>query len=132
MARVNGSSQVTMQHSAAREVASPQRDALMSLLHAIHVLERRGPGNLGWAAPFRDDPLAFVLDSVSDAMNVWSDQQLLYSNEAAVRLGLGRPDGAALEDFWVRGRHFERRCMHCNADGRTYVIEIIRELEPEW
>jgi len=104
-------------------------EVLSHLLIAFELVSRRGTGGQAWAAPIGDDPLAFLLDSVSDAMNVWQGGRLLYRNRAALRLGLGRCDGARLEDFYVQGRHFERRSLRCGWAGRDYVLEIIRELD---
>jgi PAS domain-containing protein len=60
------------------------------LLGAARLLNRRGAGSLAWAAPFRDDPIAFLLDSMSDGMIIWAvGGELLYQNRAAAELGSG-------------------------------------------
>jgi len=101
------------------------------LLGAARLLNRRGPGRLAWASPFRDDPIAFLLDSMSDAMNIWAvGGELLYQNRAAAELGVGSRNAVPLEAFSSSGRHFERRSLRCRAHGVDYVLEIIREVPP--
>jgi hypothetical protein len=104
--------------------------AVADLLRAFELLNRRGTGVSAWAAPFRDDPLAFLLDSTSDAMSVWGGGgELLYQNRAAAGLNVGHREAAPLEEFSSRGRRFERRCLRCGFQGAEYVLEIIREVE---
>jgi hypothetical protein len=100
------------------------------LLGAARLLNRRGPGRLAWAAPFRDDPIAFLLDSMSDAMNIWAvGGELLYQNRAAAELGVaGSRNAVPFEAFSASGRHFERRSLRCRALGVDYILEIIREV----
>ena len=106
-----------------------QRATFLDLIRALELLNRRGPGVLGWAAPFRDDPLAFVLDSMSDALNLWkAGGQLLFSNSAALSLGLEWRDATPFEQFSAKGRRFERRCIRYSADGGEYVLEIVRQM----
>ena len=105
--------------------------AVGELLGAARLLNRRGPGGLAWAAPFRDDPIAFLLDSMSDAMNIWAvGGELLYQNRAAAELGVGSRNAVPLEAFSSSGRHFERRSLRCRALGIDYILEIIREVPP--
>ena len=68
------------------------------LLRAFAMLSRRGTGLGSWAAPFRHDPIAFLLDSVSDATNLWGPAgELLYRNRAAAELDIGYPSEAPRE-----------------------------------
>jgi hypothetical protein len=115
---------------AANSLAQPvQRATFLDLIRALELLNRRGPGVLGWAAPFRDDPLAFVLDSMSDALNLWKPGgELLFSNAAALSLGLEWRDDLPFEQFSAKGRRFERRCIRYAADGGEYVLEIVRQV----
>jgi hypothetical protein len=117
---------------AANPLAQPaQRATFLDLIRAFELLNRRGPGVLGWAAPFRDDPLAFVLDSMSDALNLWKPGgELLFSNTAALSLGLEWRDDLPFEQFSAKGRRFERRCIRYAADGGEYVLEIVRQMAP--
>jgi hypothetical protein len=103
--------------------------AMSSLLHALGLLRRRGTGGLAWSTPFHDDPIAFMLDSINDGLNVWSsDGDLVFQNRTATGLGIGRCSEADYEQFSSGGRHFERRCLRCRARGQSFVLEIIHEL----
>jgi hypothetical protein len=51
-------------------VAMPQVRTTDPLLAAFDLLSRRGVGPRAWATPFRDDPIAFLLDSMSDAVTL--------------------------------------------------------------
>lgn len=102
--------------------------ASAALLGAFHLLARRGPGSSGWATSFRHDPIAFVLDTTDDAINLWgSTGDLLYQNRAAADLGIGRSDEAPLESFAAGGKRFERRCLRCHLGGADYILEVIHE-----
>jgi hypothetical protein len=103
--------------------------ATHSLLHAVGLLSRRGIGGLAWSTPFHDDPIAFMLDSINDALNVWdSEGRLVYQNRTAMGLGIGRSSDSAYEQFSSDGRRFERRCQRCRARGRSFLLEIIHEV----
>lgn len=117
--------------------------ALGQLLRALELLSRRGTGAQAWAAPFRDNPIAFLLDSMGDALSLWSSSgELLFRNRHAARLaerqgGMGLDGGkvrhsreAPLERFTWRGQRFERRSLRCAGDGIEYVIEIVHPLTP--
>jgi hypothetical protein len=110
-------------------VAMPQVRTTDPLLAAFHLLSRRGVGPRAWATPFRDDPIAFLLDSMSDAVTLLGPTgALLNQNRAALDLGLRLADGneAPLQLFWARGEAFERRCLSPHAGNRDYMLEIIR------
>lgn len=104
--------------------------ATHELLGAFDLLAFRGTGNQAWAAPFRHDPIAFLLDTVSDAANVWAadERQLLYQNRAARALALGRCDDVDVEQFTAGDRWFERRSLRFDTGGRNYILEIIHQL----
>jgi hypothetical protein len=100
------------------------------LLSAFELLTHRGNGSAAWASPFRDNALAFLLDSMSDATNLWgSEGELLYRNRAAEQLGIGRCDDTAVEEVTICGRRFERRTARCRCGGKEYLFEILRDLE---
>jgi len=104
--------------------------AVSALLSAFELLTHRGNGSEAWASPFRDNALAFLLDSMSDATNLWgSEGALLYRNRAAEELGIGRYDDTAVEELTIRGRRFERRTARCRCEGKEYLFEILRDLE---
>jgi hypothetical protein len=112
-------------------------NALRQLLQAFALLNLRGTGVLAWAAPFRDNPIAFLLDSMSDALSIWSSSgELLFQNRYAARLaeryGAKVRDSreAPLERFTSRGQSFERRSLRCTGGGIEYVLEIIHPLTP--
>jgi hypothetical protein len=106
------------------------------LLTAFDLIARRGVGGSSWAAPLGDDPIAFLLDSISDAANLWSaDGALLCRNRASIALGpisAGSPPSpepaSAVEAFSAQDRCYERRYLHCRMHAGEYVLEVIREL----
>ena len=108
------------------------------LLTAFDLIARRGPGGSSWAAPLGDDPIAFLLDSISDAANLWSaDGALLSRNRASIAFGPisawlpPNPEPAsAVEAFSAHDRLYERRYLHCRMHEGEYVLEVIRELTP--
>jgi hypothetical protein len=106
------------------------------LLSAFDRIARRGSGECSWAAPLDDDPIAFLLDSISDAANLWTaDGARLCRNRASIAFGLisfvpapiCTPEGA-VEAFSVEGRRYERRCLRCRIQAADYVLEVIRKL----
>jgi hypothetical protein len=114
-----------------QELDLPRRESVLSsLLRSFELLSRRGPGVYGWATPFQDDAIAFLLDSTSDAINLWaSSGQLLHQNRAALGSNVGSADEVSLARFAVRGRLFERRCLRCyKGPEDQYLLEIIREV----
>lgn len=105
----------------------PDQSGMLALLAALGRLGRRGGGPGAWAAPLADDPLAFVLDAMADAINVWSATgQLLYSNRAALELELGWPGGPKVELVGNGDRQYERRCLASTMGGARYFVEVIR------
>jgi peroxiredoxin len=100
------------------------------LVYAFDLLSRRGTGQSAWAAPFRHDPIAFLLDAMGDAANLWAPTGvLLYQNRASVDLGLGTFDEAAVKIISAQGRTFERRCLRHQASGTEFLLEIIHEVQ---
>jgi PAS domain-containing protein len=116
--------------------APSSETGLRSLLQALELLARRGTGGTAWAAPFRESPIAFLLDTMSDGVFLWSPSgELLFQNRAASELGLTRSFEAVLKEapierFASRGKQFECRGLHCGARGAEYFFEIIREILP--
>jgi hypothetical protein len=99
-----------------------------ALVAAFTLLASRGIGPLAWTAFFRHDPIAFLLDTTSDAINLWGAKgELLYRNRAAERLKMGRSEETAREVLWPRGRRVERRCCRFRCGHGVYVLEIIGE-----
>jgi hypothetical protein len=103
--------------------------AARALLAAFHLLAQRGAGHGAWAAPFRHDPIAFMLDTIGDAINLWSAEgALLYRNAAAAELCVGYSGFAPWESFVSAGRRFERRCLRYHLGAGDYILEVIHEL----
>jgi hypothetical protein len=103
--------------------------AFAALLSAFELLAQRGDGNEPWALPFRDNVLAFLLDSMGDAANLWSSEgELLYRNRASERLHYGLFDTPAVTQLTFHGRRYERRAAECASRGRRYLLEILREV----
>ena len=131
MSNPRSGAQGALDAPASRDDAPSRARATADLLDAFQLLTRRGAGMLAWAAPFRDHPIAFLLDSMGDAANLWGAQgELLYQNRAAAALGLGRADDLPSEGFATDGRLFERRCLRFRADEVEYVLEVIHEVRP--
>ncbi|MDX2170632.1 MAG: hypothetical protein SF182_26400 [Deltaproteobacteria bacterium] len=100
-----------------------------ALLAAFRLLAQRGAGAGAWAAPFRHDPIAFMLDTTGDAINLWSAEgALLYRNAAAAELCVGHSGFATWESFVTDGRRFERRCLRYHLGADDYLLEVIHEL----
>jgi hypothetical protein len=99
-----------------------------ALVAAFQLLACRGTGPLAWAASLRHDPIAFLLDTSSDAITLWGSQgELLYRNRTAERLGLGRCEETAWEVLTAGDRRLERRCCRVRYGNARYVLEIIGE-----
>lgn len=112
-----------------REVRQAPNDMTKTaLMSAFQLLSNRGVGPSAWAASFYHDPIAFLLDTSSDAVNLWGSRgELLYRNRAAERLGLGRCEGKAWEVFTAGNRRLERRCCRFRYGNARYLLEIIGE-----
>jgi hypothetical protein len=102
---------------------------ILALLSALRHLAFRGVEPRPWATPLSADPIAFLLDTVGEAVNVWTGTgELLYSNHTAADLQLGGPPQAGVSSWALGERRFERRGLAFDAYGTTYVLEIVREL----
>lgn len=114
------------------QAAQAPRGNLAALLAGLqHLTFRAGragePG--AWATPLAEDPIAFLLDAVDEAVNVWTEAgQLLYSNRAAADLDLDCAGHPGVTWFARGDRRFERRCLSFDSYGATYVLEVVREV----
>jgi hypothetical protein len=109
--------------------APPDESPMLALLGALRRLSRRGDGRLAWGTPLVDDPIAFLLDTTSDYVNVWGPGgELVFSNHAAVEPRLERPAGSAIERLAIGGRQLERRSLPFSVFDRTYLVEVVREI----
>src|SRR5690348_6774274 len=72
----------------------PEIPNLLPLLSALRHLAFRAGEPGAWAAPLARDPIAFLLDSITEAVNVrTSGGELVYSNRSAADFGpLGPAD----------------------------------------
>jgi hypothetical protein len=117
----------------ADEAAQTLRGNLAALLTGLRQLAFRAgwagePG--AWATPLAEDPIAFLLDSVDEVVNVWSPAgKLLYSNRSVADLDLDSAGHPGVTWFARGDRRFERRCLAFESYGATYVLEVVRELE---
>lgn len=91
----------------------PGEMASLALVTAFGLLAKRGMGPTAWAASFRHDPIAFLLDASSNAIFLWAEGGLLYQNLAAERMGLRN------------GHPSQRRCCRFRCGGSDYLLEII-------
>lgn len=97
-----------------------------ALITALQRVRRRGEGPFAWAAPVADDPLAFILDAIDEAVSLWDTSgNLLYSNRAAVDLDLSYPGGTCLEILDIRGQQMQRRCVRFHAGGVDLLLDIL-------
>ena len=111
-----------------------QRDpppGLLLLLSALQRLSFRAGEPGAWAAPLAEDPIAFLLDTVGEVVNVWTTGgELVYSNRAATDPAqLDGPARSGVTSYGRDGRRFERRALAFDAYRTTYVIEVVRELQ---
>lgn len=102
--------------------------AVSVLMSAFDLLARRGSGGTSWRTFYRQDPIAFLLDAMGDAVSLWGQGgELVYRNRAAEQLGLGWGNEVTHEVFTSAGRKFERRCLHFRHGIADYVLEIVHE-----
>lgn len=64
------------------------RDPMGALVEAFALLQRRSGGPEAWAPVLSDNPMAFLLDALEDAIFLRDEEsgRLLYSNRAANRI----------------------------------------------
>jgi hypothetical protein len=110
-----------------------QRDpapGLFLLLSALQRLSFRAGEPGAWAAPLAEDPIAFLLDTVGELVNVWTTGgELVYSNHSASDPAeLDGPATPGVTSYGRDGKRFERRALAFAAHRTTYVIEVVREL----
>jgi hypothetical protein len=113
---------------------TPERDdppppPILPLLSALRHLAFRAGEPGAWGTPLADDPIAFLLDAIDEAVNVWTpDGRLVYSNRAATDLDLDSPAHPGVSSFVRGAKRFERRGLAFEAYTTNYVIEIVREM----
>lgn len=103
--------------------------AAAELLAAFQLLARRGSGPYAWTFSYRHDPIAFLLETIEEAVSLWGAAgERLYWNRAAEALNLDWRGCAALEYLRHGDRNLERRCASFSFGDTAYVLEIIREV----
>ncbi|HEY8927027.1 MAG TPA: hypothetical protein VIU64_21740 [Polyangia bacterium] len=109
--------------------AEPDFPNLLPLLSALRRLEFRAGEPGAWGAPLSRDPIAFLLDSITEAVNVRTTSgELVYSNRSAAELApLGPPD-PGVSEVARDGQRFERRAVAFETIDATYIVEILREI----
>jgi hypothetical protein len=121
--------------------AAPDRSASLALLAAVRRLGRRSEGPQAWTAPLSEDPIAFLLDAMGDAVNLWGPSgQLIYRNRAAAELQLDWPAAvgsaalgpapplARVQRLTIGERRFERRCLSFLPREMPYLLDVVTEV----
>ncbi len=103
--------------------------AAAALLSALEHLCCQGSGPQPWIVSFHHDPIAFLLDAMSDAVNVWSAEgRLVYQNPSSAELGLGRFEDTALVTIVNGEIRYQRRCLKFRVPNAEFLLEIIHPL----
>ena len=106
----------------------PELPNLLPLLSALRHLAFRAGEPGAWGAPLARDPIAFLLDSITEAVNVRTTSgELVYSNRSAAELDPLGPVVPGVSELARGGRRFERRAVVFEAVDATYIVEILRE-----
>ncbi len=121
----------TPQPGRRRTAASSMEMGAAELIAACALLACRGPGPQAWTLGYRHDPVAFLLETIEEAVSLWTtDGAKLYCNRAAEALNLDWRGYVALEQFRRDDRDLERRCMAFSLGEVAYVLEIVHEVKP--
>ena len=112
-------------------------DPLFTLLEAFEAIARRSSGPRSWARHISGNPVAFLLDSMSEAVVLRDDTgRALYRNPAAMKLSslitplVSDLPIPRLERIQTPFGLFERRTMafEPTASRHGYTIEILRKM----
>ncbi|HXF93647.1 MAG TPA: hypothetical protein VNK46_12900 [Nitrospiraceae bacterium] len=119
----------TPQQSEPRVAASLTDMGAAGLIAACTLLACRGPGPQAWTLGYRHDPVAFLLDTIEEAVCLWTtDGARLYRNRAAEVLNLDWRGCVRLEHLRHNDRDLERRCASFSFGNAAYVLEIVHEV----
>jgi len=107
----------------------PALPNLLPLLSALRHLGFRAGEPGAWGAPLARDPIAFLLDSITEAVNVRTTSgELIYSNRTAAELDPLGPADPGVSELARGGQRFERRAVAFETVDATYIVEILREI----
>ena len=100
--------------------------AARALVSAMELLNFRSSGPAAWVSPFRENPIAFLLDSMADAVTVKDEHgAVVFRNRAGMELQLTGCESESLTVIIVAGQRFERRRIRFSAGRDTFVMEIL-------
>jgi hypothetical protein len=104
-------------------------DPMIALVDAFSALGWRGSGDEAWALPFEVNPIAFLLDTVADAIILREEGgAVVYRNRAAASLDAGARPAVPAEEFRVGSHRYERRCVTVDRGSHRFVLEIVHEV----
>lgn len=104
-------------------------DVFEALLHSLGRLRRRGVGPSAWASTFENDPLAFLLDSMSDAFLIRTlEGDILFENRFARELELAHRAFTDYEKFENDGTPYERRGLTFVTPRGRVTVTIAKSL----
>jgi len=96
------------------QVRFQREDPFFALVDAFSFLTRKGVGPNAWSVPLSRNPLAFLLDTIEDAVRIVSEEgNVLFQNRAA--------HGIRFEEADPRNR----RAMTFETSGHSIVIEVL-------
>ncbi|MBX3172440.1 MAG: hypothetical protein KF760_33860 [Candidatus Eremiobacteraeota bacterium] len=107
------------------ERARRQQVGLLGLLDAIERLARRGSGPAAWAPVF-EDPLAFLLDAISDGLLVRGrNGEVVFANALANQLELGERAFTAYEEFERGGESYAARGLRLELPDGPFTFTLV-------
>jgi len=102
--------------------------ALAVLLKALQRVNRRGQGPAAWA-PVADDPLSFLLDSMSDALIVRGPNgQVHFANPMAREWQMTDRDFTPFEEFEQGGLRFRARGLEMNLPEGQLTFTLVSRI----
>jgi hypothetical protein len=105
---------VIPRHSSRDHDPDPDQQGGVSFLAAVEHLGRRSEGPEAWTAGPGNDPIAFLIDAIADAVTLWAGGSLVYRNRAAERLEAERCE-------------LERRSLRFQTGDTEYLLEVARK-----
>lgn len=101
-------------HGRGHHVEELEDRGAAALIAAVELLGLRSEGPESFTVSPSNDPIAFLLDTVADAVSVWRGTSVLYRNRAAERME-------------ASGRTLDRRSLRFRRGDADYILEIIHE-----